>query len=123
MAWRWFGTQTNMFFCRHNCLRLLFAMAMVFGFCDLRAQEKGTGPREKTIKMELKSNRKLRLEKREKRRKERAERKAIKAYHKRLQTKKVRRRMKQSRKSAIRYNDNRREFFLKRWWKSRRKRG
>jgi hypothetical protein len=86
------------------------------------AQEKGTGPREKTIKMELKSSRQVRFEKREQRRKERAEKKAIKAYHKRLQTKKVRKRMKESRKAAVRYNDNKREFFLKRWFKNRRKR-
>lgn len=83
------------------------------------AQEKGTGPREKTIKMELKSNRQMRAEKREQRRKEKAERKAIKAYHKRLQTKQVRKRMKNSRKKAVRNNENKREFFIRRWFRKK----
>lgn len=83
------------------------------------AQEKGTGPREKSIKMEMKSNRQMRFEKREQRQKERAERKAIKAYHKRLQTKKVRKRMKASSRKATRYNENRREFFLLRWFRKK----
>lgn len=61
----------------------------------------------------------MRFEKRELRRKERAEKKAIKAYHKRLQTKTVRKRMKSSRRKATRYNNNEREFFLKRWFKKK----
>lgn len=80
---------------------------------------KGTGPKEKSFKEELKSNRKLRAERREKRRKERAEKKAIKKYHKRLQTKKVRKRMKESRKASIRYNDNKKEFFAKKWFRKK----
>ena len=93
---------------------------IAFNF-SIYSQEKGTGPREKSIKMELKSNRKMRFEKRELRRKERAERKAIKAHHKKLQTKKVRKRMKQSRKAAMRHNDNRREFFITRWFKNKKR--
>ena len=93
---------------------------IAFNF-SIYSQEKGTGPREKSIKMELKSNRKIRFEKREQRRKERAERKAVKAYHKRLQTKTVRKRMKQSRKSSLRYNDHKREFIIVRWFKKKRR--
>ncbi|PBQ33125.1 hypothetical protein CNR22_15500 [Sphingobacteriaceae bacterium] len=64
----------------------------------------------------------MRREAREKRKIARAEKKAIKKYHKRLQTKSVRKRMKNSRKSAMRHNDNKREFFMKRWFKKRKKR-
>jgi len=85
------------------------------------AQEKGTGPREKSFKQDLKSNKQVRKEAREKRRIERAEKKAIKNYHKRLQTKQVRKRMKSSRKNATRYNNNEREFFIKRWFKKKKK--
>lgn len=81
------------------------------------SQEKGTGPREKTVREEIKSNKKIRQEKREKRKREKAEKKAIKKHHKRLQTKTVRKRMSASKKKAKRSNDNTREFFLVRWYK------
>lgn len=84
-------------------------------------QEKGTGPKEKSFKTELKSNKQFRREQRERRRMERAEKKAIKNYHKRLQTKKVRKRMKANRKKSARINDNRRESFFKRWFRKHRK--
>ena len=85
------------------------------------AQEKGTGPKEKSIQSQRKLNKQLRKEAREQRRKERAERKAIKAYHKRLQTKKVRKRMKKSKRTATLHNENRREPFYKRLFKKKRK--
>jgi|JI8StandDraft_1071087.scaffolds.fasta_scaffold318017_1 uncharacterized membrane protein len=98
-----------------RCLILFFLLSLV-----VSAQDKGkAGPKEKTVKEEIKSNRQMRRESREKRKMEKAERKAIKKYHKRLQTKKVRKRMKSSRKSAARYNDNKRDFFLVRWFKKR----
>lgn len=81
----------------------------------------GTGPKEKSFTSERKLRKALRKESREKRRKERAERKAIKKYHKRLQTKKVRKRMKKSKHTATLHNENRREFFLKRWFKKKKK--
>lgn len=104
---------------RKHIFLILFAFSLVF---PSFSQEKGTGPREKTFKQELKTNRQLRKEAREKRRIRKAEKKAIKNYHKRLQTKQVRKRMKASRKSAIRHNDNKREFFLKRWFKGKKRR-
>jgi hypothetical protein len=85
------------------------------------SQEKNAGPKEKSIKSERKVRRELRKEAKEKRRKERAERKAIKKYHKRLQTKKVRKRMKASKKTAIRNNEHKRDFFIKRWFKKKKK--
>lgn len=60
-------------------------------------------------------------EAKERRKIEREERKAIKAYHKRLQTKIVRKRMKKSRKKAIMNNEHRRESWIKRWFKKRKK--
>jgi hypothetical protein len=85
------------------------------------AQEKGTGPREKSFKQELKTNKQVRKEAREKRRMERAEKKAIKKYHKRLQTKQVRKRMKSSKRAGYLHNNNKKEFFLKRWFKSKKR--
>ncbi|MBK9283068.1 MAG: hypothetical protein IPM51_01975 [Sphingobacteriaceae bacterium] len=87
------------------------------------AQDKkdGTGPAEKSFKSERKLRKADRKEAKEKRRKEKAEQKAIKKHHKRIQTKKVRKRMKKSKKTAIRNNENKREFFLKRWFKKKKK--
>lgn len=90
-------------------------------FLNLIAQEKNSGPKKESLKSERKMRRELRSAATEKRRKERAERKAIKNYHKRLQTKAVRKRMKASKKSALRYNENKREFFLVRWFKKKKR--
>lgn len=97
--------------------RHIFFLTGLLFFGPLAGQEKGTGPREKSFKQELKTNKQIRHEAREKRRMEKAERKAIKKHHKRLQTKEVRKRMKSNRKRATRYNTNKREFFLTRWFK------
>lgn len=48
--------------------------------------------------------------------KEHQDKKMVKNYHKALQTKKVQKRMKKNKKKAERINDNKREFFLKRWF-------
>ncbi len=101
---------------------ILFAGVSFLLSFSAQSQEKGTGPREKTFKQELKTNRQIRKEAREKRKIHRAEKKAIKQYHKRLQTKQVRKRMKASRKAAIRHNENKREFFLKRWFRGKKRR-
>lgn len=60
-------------------------------------------------------------EAKERRRIEKEERKAIKAYHKRLQTKQVRKRMKRSRKKAIMNNTNKREPWIKRVFKKKKR--
>lgn len=104
---------------KYLCYILIFVLQL--SVLDLGAQDKGTGPREKTFKQEIKSDRQMRREKREKRKLERAERKAVKQHHKRIQTKKVRKRMKESRKTAVRHNENRREFFLKRWFRKKKR--
>ncbi len=96
--------------------KILTSFFLLIQIYALPAQEHGTGPKDKTFKTELKSNKQLRFESRERRKKERAEKKAIKNYHKRLQTKKVRKRMKASKNAAVRYNDNKRDFFMKRWF-------
>ena len=96
---------------------LLFAYLLCF---VATAQEK-SGPKEKSFKSELKTNKQFRFEQREKRRKERAEKKAIKKYHKRLQTKKVRKRMKASKRKSVHVNDNTREPVIKRWFQKRAK--
>ncbi len=91
---------------------LVFAASINNG--SLSAQ---SGPPEKSFKQELKSNKRIRQERREKRKLEKAEAKAIKKHHKRIQSKSVLKRMKSSKKASKRYNDNKREFFLKRWFK------
>jgi predicted phage gp36 major capsid-like protein len=95
--------------------KIISLLILFCSFTFVNAQEK-SGPREQTFKQDLKSNKQLRKESREKRRKERAEKKAIKEHHKRLQTKNVRKRMKESRKSAIRHNENKRKPLFKRWF-------
>ncbi len=107
--------------CSRSCKGLILFCLLSF---SVHAQQKKSpqnksGPAEKSFKEELKSDKQLRIEKREKRRKERAERKAVKQYHKRIQTKSVRKRMKSSRKTAIRNHDNKREPFLKRYFKKK----
>jgi hypothetical protein len=44
------------------------------------------------------------------------DKKMVKQHHKMLQTKKVQKRMKKNKRKAERINDNKREFFLKRWF-------
>ncbi len=100
-----------------RCL-LIMLMSILMSFTHTSgffAQERGAGPPDKTFRQELKSNKRIRQEKREKRKLEKAEQKAIKKHHKRIQTKKVRKRMKSSKKKSKRINDNKREFFLTRW--------
>lgn len=101
--------------------RIIFLFLILSFSTPFFAQDKGTGPPERSIKSERKLRKMDRAEAKERRRKERAERKAIKAHHKRIQTKKVRKRMKQSKKTAIRHNENKREFFVKRWFKKKKK--
>jgi len=88
-------------------------------FFSVPAQTKGTGPEETSVKKELRSRKQLRKESKERRRLEKAERKKIKKHHKRIQTKAVRKRMKSSKKQAVRTNENKREFFITRWFKKK----
>jgi hypothetical protein len=52
---------------------------------------------------------------------EREQKKAIKEHHKRLQTKSTLKRMNKNRMKGERMRDNKREFFLIRWFKYNRK--
>ncbi|MDP3556776.1 MAG: hypothetical protein Q8T03_05335 [Bacteroidota bacterium] len=101
--------------------QILFYIIFLSSFSAVYSQEKGTGPKEKSINSERKLQKKARLEAREKRRQERAERKAIKKHHKRIQTKKVRKRMKKSKKQAQLNHDNKREPFFKRLFKKKKR--
>jgi hypothetical protein len=65
----------------------------------------------KKAKKEWKEHRKLEME----------EKKAIKEHHKRIQTKETRKKMKQSKRKSIRVNEHKREFFLKRWFKRKKR--
>lgn len=98
--------------------KIIFPALLLFNFIiSAQTPPGGTGPREKSFKEELKTNKQIRREQREKRKLEKAEQKAIRKHHKRIQTKAVQKRMKASRKKSKRYNDNKREFFILRWIK------
>lgn len=73
------------------------------------------------IQKEKYIEREKRKEEKEQRKLRRLEKKMIKNHHKKLQDKKTYKRMKKSRKKATMYNENKREFFLKRWFKNKRK--
>lgn len=96
--------------------RLFLIVAVVSALLPAQAQNRGTGPREMSAKEELRIRKQKKHEAREKRKAEKLERKKVKQHHKKLQTKKVQKRMKKSRKKAVRNNEHRREFFLKRWF-------
>ena len=84
---------------------------------DSKPQTKNKSEKSKT---ELR--REERKEWKERRKQEKEEQKAIKAYHKRIQTKTVLKRMKRSKHTAIMNNENKREFFLIRWFAKKKKR-
>ena len=52
----------------------------------------------------------------EQRKHEKAEKKAVRKKQKQLQTKKTRKRMKRDKRKAMRNNQHKKEFFLKRWF-------
>jgi hypothetical protein len=98
---------------------ILIFILLIFSGVVYSQQDGGLGPKEKPISAQLKVKKQIRRENREKRRQERAERKAVKKHHKRIQTKTVRKRMKESRATATRNNLGKREFFLKRWFRKK----
>jgi hypothetical protein len=101
-------------------LKQILAFFFVLSVCILPVNaQQNSGPKEKTFKQELKSNKHLRREARAQRKLEKAEKKAIKKHHKRIQTKSVRKRMNSSKKKSKRYNENKKEFFLTRWYKNK----
>ena len=50
------------------------------------------------------------------------EQKNIKEHHKRIQTKETRKRMRESKRKSTLINEHKREFFLKRWFKKKKRR-
>jgi hypothetical protein len=56
----------------------------------------------------------------EQRKMEKEHKKAVKQHHKRLQTKKTRKEMRKERRKGEKMRQNKREFFLVRWFKNRR---
>ena len=101
-------------------MRIIAGLLFIVLSLSAAAQaQNGTGPKEKTVRTEMRSERKARQKDREQRKLEKQERKAIEAHHKRIQSKAVRKRMKHSRKTALRNHDNKREFFAVRWFKKK----
>lgn len=96
---------------------IVFFCAVFFITASASAQElKVTFPRAKSFKEEQIAYKKARTEERQQRQYSREERKAVKAYHKKLQTKAVRKRMKQNRKKAERNHFNKKEPRILRWF-------
>lgn len=79
------------------------------------------GKSKSEIQKEKYIEREERKEAREKRKMGKLEKKMIKKHHKKLQDKKTYKKMKKSKKKAQMYNENKREFFLKRWFKNKKK--
>ncbi|MBS1650889.1 MAG: hypothetical protein JSU07_02665 [Bacteroidetes bacterium] len=99
----------------------IFLIIICFSSKAQTDDKKGTGPKDKTFKEQLKAEKFNRKQAREQRRKERAEKKAVRKYQKRLQTKSVLKRMKQSKKKSERYNQNKREPFFIRLFNKKKK--
>jgi hypothetical protein len=98
-------------------LLVLFIVCAV----NVQSQNKGTGPQEPSAREEIRIRKQRKHEARERRKQEKAERKKVKEHHKRLQTKTVQKRMKKSKKTAIRNNEHKREFFMTRWFRKKNK--
>lgn len=103
---------------KKNLVRLLvFSLIMIFSFA-VNAKEKKTEEDKKgtSIKSIRQKRREDRKKWKEERRRKRAEERMIRDHHKKIQTKAVNKRMRKSRRKAQRVNENKREFFLKRWF-------
>lgn len=83
-------------------------------------EEKGKKRDVETARMKRKRAKK---EWKEKRKEERKEIKAVRAHHKKLQTKETRKRMKKNNRKANRINQNKKQFFLIRLFKPKPKTG
>lgn len=97
----------------------VFLICSIF-FISVFSQEdgpKGAGENDKSIMSEMREKRAARKAAREARRREREHKKAVKEYHKRTQTKAVRKRMKESQRKADMYNQNKREPWYRRIFK------
>jgi hypothetical protein len=90
------------------CLAPLMAIAQ-----EEKPKEKGAPATSRAQRKKAKAKWK------EDRRLERDEKKAIKDYHKRIQTKETRKRMKAERKKGDKLRENKKEFFLFRKWRHR----
>jgi hypothetical protein len=101
--------------------KYFFVLILLFSINTFGQAPEGKSP-SKQAEQKKKANRRAdRKEARERRKIEKQERKAIKAHHKRLQTKDVRKRMKKSRKKAIMNNTGKREPWYKRMFRKKKK--
>jgi hypothetical protein len=102
--------------------KYLFLLIFLFSIDSFsQNQPEGKAPTKQAEQKKRAIRKADRKEARERRRLEKQERKAIKAHHKRLQTKDVRKRMKKSRKKATMNNTGKREPWIKRVFKKKKK--
>lgn len=95
---------------------LFFCALFLFVLCVQAQELKVTYYKPKSFKEERIEYKQERAEERIQRQYSREERNAVKAYHKKLQTKKVRKRMKQNRKKAVRNTYNQPVPFYEKWF-------
>jgi hypothetical protein len=107
----------------------LIKLVYIFIFClfisaSCFSQEGAAKPEKATHEQSFKSKRKMakadRKDAKERRKAKKAEEKKIRNHHKRIQTKEVRKRMKNSKGKAIRNNSHQREPFFKRLFQKKR---
>lgn len=85
--------------------RLIYFLIILTAPILALSQQPQTGPKEKSVRSEMRSRKLARKEDREKRKLEKEERRAVEKHHKRIQTKAVRKRMKASRKKTMRQRE------------------
>lgn len=103
---------------KNKILKYFFAFFILSFVIVAHAQENKTDADKKgtSLKSEREKRRSDKKKWKEERRRKRAEEKMIRDHHKRIQTKEVNKRMRRSQRKAKRINENRREFFLIRWF-------
>ena len=99
-------------------LTKLFFLLLITFTIPVFSQSSDTKAEKKSDVMSARVKRKKdKAEWKAKRKSERSERKSIRSHDKRLQTKETRKRMRKDRHKAALVNQNKREFFLIRWFR------
>jgi hypothetical protein len=107
-----------------NAFRICFLSLGMFLAASSFAQDNGGGGKdngEQKAPTSRAERKKAKTEWKKQRKKEMSDAKAKKEYHKKYNTKKTRKRMKKTAKKAKMVNENKREFFVKRWLKKLKK--
>jgi Ni/Co efflux regulator RcnB len=102
-------------------LKRILVLSLVLLPLLAAAQQAAAPPSGKTPASSRAQHKEAKRKWKEQRKLERDNRKAIEEHHKRLQTKNTLKRMKKNHNKGERMRENRKEFFLVRWFKYKRK--